>query len=668
MTPATAAPSSRGRATSRRAAVVASAPDAEQLRIEIPEAAHALQIQYIPRKFIHPDREQPRQDADAELRASIALNGLLQPVTVRPHPERIAEFMIVDGERRWRGSEGVLEQLPCIVREDQDNDVRRLVTQVVANRGKELAPIEEARAYRAYIEHTGATQVEVAEAFGEPKSKISERLALFEIGPWLELLTAGEITISQAVRVLLPLRSVPDEFHAKAIETIKKDYRWGKRGGVAGGAGISTGDFQSLVTQTYRSYFYPLAKSSSPYAKQPEFNTKGHATECSCGGIKFDIGYGAERLCCGNPGWWKPRHRKALAEKKKDEPKKAAPKPELYFPAGTPVLNLGYGEPPKGVIALTDEQKRWNVSQHFLDRAFDPADLNVEALEIVECRPSYGAPKVGTRSAVAVKQAQDAWRVRWEARSAQLRAELDAAIAPHLENFRVQGEGTRKLLEAIVRQGARHLVDLAEIFDIELTDDVRKAQRHQLEGKVAKWVGALELPRVEFLASAYATAAGRNLKLTSERLVDEQVRAIDEIRKRPVPWAKAPKKGKAAPGKAAAKAVVEEDAADSEDAEDDAEDQQRMCVECGCADDDACPGGCSWVAEATSEYGELVGVCSACASTKDEARDFLLGGGIRGAIAFPDHVANALEEEEEEGAEDLRDADDEDQDEDGDDE
>lgn len=36
-------------------------------------------------------------------------------------------------------------------------------------------------------------------------------------------------------------------------------------------------------------------------------------------------------------------------------------------------------------------------------------------------------------------------------------------------------------------------------------------------------------------------------------------------------------------------------------------DGRARCVRCGCTDDEACPGGCSWVA------GGMVDVCSACA-------------------------------------------------------
>src|SRR5688572_25960629 len=69
----------------------------------------------IARERIHPDPKQPRSNPDAELRTSIEANGILQPLVVRPHPERKGEWLLVDGERRWRGAEGVLDELPARV-------------------------------------------------------------------------------------------------------------------------------------------------------------------------------------------------------------------------------------------------------------------------------------------------------------------------------------------------------------------------------------------------------------------------------------------------------------------------------------------------------------------------------------------------------------------------
>lgn len=109
-------------------------------------------LQHLPHAAIAPAPEQPRKHPDTDLRDSIRLNGLQQPLAVRPArlPGAVT-CLIVNGERGWRAAEGVLERVPCIIREDLDERGRRLQPQVVANTGTALAPIEEARAYAALL-------------------------------------------------------------------------------------------------------------------------------------------------------------------------------------------------------------------------------------------------------------------------------------------------------------------------------------------------------------------------------------------------------------------------------------------------------------------------------------------------------------------------------------
>ena len=59
-----------------------------------------------------------------------------------------------------------------------------------------------------------------------------------------------------------------------------------------------------------------------------------------------------------------------------------------------------------------------------------------------------------------------------------------------------------------------------------------------------------------------------------------------------------------------------------------------QCIACGCTDDDACEGGCSWIAVGTDE---LAGLCSAC------------GLGAIGAVDI-DEAIDACEQTEQEWA------------------
>ena len=60
----------------------------------------------LPLDEIIPNRDQPRKQFDdealADLSASIAQHGVLQPLLVRPMPD--GSYQLVAGERRWRAS------------------------------------------------------------------------------------------------------------------------------------------------------------------------------------------------------------------------------------------------------------------------------------------------------------------------------------------------------------------------------------------------------------------------------------------------------------------------------------------------------------------------------------------------------------------------------------
>jgi len=103
-------------------------------------------IETLPLREIEPDPGQPRKTFDdetlAELSASIAEHGLLQPIAVRPKPS--GGYLIVAGERRWRASRMAgLTGVPVIVKDVTDEQAMELA--LVENLQREdLDPVEEA--------------------------------------------------------------------------------------------------------------------------------------------------------------------------------------------------------------------------------------------------------------------------------------------------------------------------------------------------------------------------------------------------------------------------------------------------------------------------------------------------------------------------------------------
>ena len=91
------------------------------------QVSSPLKVEYIPREYISPDPEQVRKQFSQEhierLRESFRQIGIRTPLDVVQMPdseEGTPRYKIIDGECRYRASEGVLDKLPCIVFEDTD--------------------------------------------------------------------------------------------------------------------------------------------------------------------------------------------------------------------------------------------------------------------------------------------------------------------------------------------------------------------------------------------------------------------------------------------------------------------------------------------------------------------------------------------------------------------
>ncbi len=172
-------------------------------------------IETLPLREIEPDPGQPRKTfADetlAELSASIAEHGLLQPIAVRPKPS--GGYLIVAGERRWRASRMAgLTEVPVIVKDVTDEQAMELA--LVENLQREdLDPVEEAVGIRELMTRCDLTQEQAARKLGKSRSALANSLRLLSLPETvLELLKSGFITIGHAKVVLgLPTPELQEE-------------------------------------------------------------------------------------------------------------------------------------------------------------------------------------------------------------------------------------------------------------------------------------------------------------------------------------------------------------------------------------------------------------------------------------------------------------------------
>ncbi len=158
-------------------------------------------------EMIDPNPNQPRRLFDAaeidSLAASIEVQGILQPLLVRPDKTRPERFQLVAGERRWRAAQKArIHEVPVVVRELSDHQA--LEIGLIENiQRTDLNPLEEAEGYRALMADFGRTQEAVAESVGKSRSHVANMIRLLDLPDAVKgMIDAGELTMGHA-RALL---------------------------------------------------------------------------------------------------------------------------------------------------------------------------------------------------------------------------------------------------------------------------------------------------------------------------------------------------------------------------------------------------------------------------------------------------------------------------------
>ncbi|HQO45507.1 MAG TPA: ParB/RepB/Spo0J family partition protein [Rectinema sp.] len=159
-------------------------PEHQQFFEQSLEEPSASIVKLVSIEDLVPNPDQPRktftQESLDDLAESIRRHGLLQPLLV--HQEKSGKYIIIAGERRYRAAQiAGLEQLPVIVR-NQDDENHRIELSLVENIQREdLDPIEEAQAYAKLMEITGATQEGVAEMVGKSRVAVANTIRLLKL-------------------------------------------------------------------------------------------------------------------------------------------------------------------------------------------------------------------------------------------------------------------------------------------------------------------------------------------------------------------------------------------------------------------------------------------------------------------------------------------------------
>ena len=165
------------------------------------ESVNTAEVRLIPISKIVPNPHQPRKEFDPQaledLSSSIKVQGVLQPILVRPLPGGKDGFELVAGERRTRASKMAgLKEIPALVR--NLTDMETLAIALIENLQREdLNAIEEARGFQQLLKDFGLNQEELARQVGKSRSALANSLRLLNLPDEIQadiqsgVLTAG---------------------------------------------------------------------------------------------------------------------------------------------------------------------------------------------------------------------------------------------------------------------------------------------------------------------------------------------------------------------------------------------------------------------------------------------------------------------------------------------
>jgi len=185
-------------------------------------AGNGKSLNNLPVDLIQRGKYQPRRNFDQdklqELADSIASQGVIQPIVVRPVAEN--KYEIIAGERRWRAAQlAGLQEIPVVIQEVDDQAAMAMA--LIENiQRDDLNPLEEADALQRLLNEFGLTHQQIAQAVGKSRTAVTNYLRLLElVDDVKQMLQEGSLDMGHA-RALLGLQG-NDQLKA-AREVVEK--------------------------------------------------------------------------------------------------------------------------------------------------------------------------------------------------------------------------------------------------------------------------------------------------------------------------------------------------------------------------------------------------------------------------------------------------------------
>jgi ParB family chromosome partitioning protein len=155
-----------------------------------------------------------------ELVSSVKEKGIITPLLVRKTEKG---YRLIAGERRWRAAQKAgLERVPVVVRDS--TSIESLELALIENiHRKDLNPIEEALAYKRWIDDVGTTQETLAKKLGRERSTVTNMLRLLKLPKSIQKDLVNERLSMGHARLLAGLKS-PEEQKKVRDLVVKKGF------------------------------------------------------------------------------------------------------------------------------------------------------------------------------------------------------------------------------------------------------------------------------------------------------------------------------------------------------------------------------------------------------------------------------------------------------------
>ncbi|TVR83460.1 MAG: ParB/RepB/Spo0J family partition protein [Saprospirales bacterium] len=170
-------------------------------------------IAMVPVEYIEANPFQPRvefkKEELAELRDSIVLHGIIQPITLRRLNDEA--YQIISGERRWRASmEAGLKEIPAYIR--VANDQSMLEMALIENiQRADLNPMEIAISLNRLLDECSLTHEGLSERVSKRRSTVTNYLRLLKLPPAVQqAVKSNEISMGHA-RSIAGLKDVDQQ-------------------------------------------------------------------------------------------------------------------------------------------------------------------------------------------------------------------------------------------------------------------------------------------------------------------------------------------------------------------------------------------------------------------------------------------------------------------------